>query len=206
VTDPASIQAAVGTAVDRFGRIDVLVDNAGYGQLAVFEEITPGQIERPCATNGFGVPDVARAVLPTLRRQRSGHIVAIASISGIVGGARSTIDGASKFALTGWSEGLAEELQPLGMSVTVVYPGMFRTDRMDPSSVGHGADHRGLPRRGRRPAGVPGSEIMPNWAIRPGSGRRSRTWSPWPIRPCGWVWAAMRLPPSPNGPTSSPAA
>lgn len=139
VTDPASIQAAVGAAVDRFGRIDVLINNAGYGQLGVFEEITPEQIERQFATNVFGVFDVTRAVLPTLRRQRSGHIVTIASISGIVGGAGSTIYGASKFAVTGWSEGLAEELQPFGIRVTVVHPGMFRTDFLDPSSVSHGA-------------------------------------------------------------------
>jgi len=138
VTDRAGIQAAVRAAIDRFGRIDVLVNNAGYGQLGVFEEITPEQIERQFATNVFGVFDVTRAVLPILRRQRPGHIFTIASIAGITGGAGSTIYGATKFAVTGWSEGLAQELQPFGITVTVVHPGMFRTDFLDPSSVSHG--------------------------------------------------------------------
>ncbi|NUR97617.1 MAG: SDR family NAD(P)-dependent oxidoreductase, partial [Kribbellaceae bacterium] len=133
VTDPVSIEQAVAEAVDRFGRIDVLVNNAGYGQLGVFEELTPEQIQRQFDTNVFGVFDVTRAVLPILRAQRSGRIITIASISGITSGAGSSMYSATKFAVTGWSEGLAEELAPLGIHVTVVHPGMFSTDFLDPS-------------------------------------------------------------------------
>lgn len=138
VTDPASIEGAVTTAIDRFGRIDVLVNNAGYGQLGLFEELSDAQIQRQFATNVFGVFDLTRAVLPHMRAQRSGHVITISSISGIVGGAGSTIYAATKFAVTGWSEGLVEEVAPFGIHVTVVHPGMFRTDFLDPTSVSHG--------------------------------------------------------------------
>ncbi|MBM9503025.1 oxidoreductase [Actinacidiphila acididurans] len=138
VTDPASIDAAVAAATDRFGRIDVLVNNAGYGQLGYFEEQSPESIERQFATNVFGVFNVSRAVLPVMRAQRSGHVINISSLSGIIGIAGSPIYGATKFAVTGWSEGLGREVAPFGIHVTCVHPGMFRTDFLDPSSVSHG--------------------------------------------------------------------
>jgi len=138
VTDSAGIDAAVAAAVDRFGRIDVLVNNAGYGQLGVFEELSPESIERQFRVNVFGMFDVARAVLPVMRAQRSGHILNISSLSGIIGIAGSAIYGATKFAVTGWSEGLSREAAPFGIHVTSVHPGMFRTDFLDPSSVSHG--------------------------------------------------------------------
>jgi NAD(P)-dependent dehydrogenase (short-subunit alcohol dehydrogenase family) len=138
LTDPASIEAAVAGAVERFGRIDVLVNNAGYGELGAFEEISPAQIERQFRTNVFGVFDVTRAVLPTMRAQRSGHVLTISSLAGIVGIAGSSVYCSTKFAVAGWSESLSEELADFGIRVTVVHPGMFRTDFLDPSSVSHG--------------------------------------------------------------------
>jgi NAD(P)-dependent dehydrogenase (short-subunit alcohol dehydrogenase family) len=138
VTDEATIEAAVSDAMERFGRIDVLVNNAGYGQLGVFEEIGPESIERQFRTNVFGVFNVTSAVLPVMRAQRSGHIITISSLSGITGGAGSSIYGATKFAVTGWSEGLVGEVAPFGIHVTSVHPGMFRTDFLDASSVSHG--------------------------------------------------------------------
>lgn len=154
VTDKRDIDAAVAAAIDRFGQIDVLVNNAGYGQLGLFEELTAEQIRRQFDTNVFGVFDVTRAVLPHMRARRSGHVITISSISGIVGGAGSTIYGATKFAVTGWSEGLVGEVEPFGIKVTVVHPGMFRTDFLDPSSVRHGenpiADYQNVSGERRR--------------------------------------------------------
>lgn len=137
VTDQPSIDDAVAAAVERFGRIDVLVNNAGYGQLGSFEELSPESIDRQFATNVFGVFNVTRAVLPVMRRQHSGHIITISSIAGISTGAGSTIYGATKFAVTGWTEGLDEEVAPFGIHTTTIHPGMFRTDFLDPSSVSH---------------------------------------------------------------------
>lgn len=138
VTDVTTIEAAVEIALDRFGRIDVLVNNAGYGQLGAFEEIKPQTIARQFATNVFGVFDVTRAILPTMRAQRSGHIITISSIAGIVGFEGSSIYCSTKHAISGWSEGLAKEVAPFGIHMTCVYPGRFRTDFLDPSSVRHG--------------------------------------------------------------------
>ena len=138
VTQPSSVDAAVREAIERFDRIDVLVNNAGYGQLGVFEEVSRDQLARQFDTNVYGVFDVTRAVLPTMRRQRSGIIITISSIAGISGGAGSSIYCASKHAVSGWSEALAEELAPFGIKVTCVYPGRFRTDFLDRSSVRYG--------------------------------------------------------------------
>lgn len=138
VTDRAQVTAAVAAALDRFDGIDVLVNNAGYGQLGLFEQLTTEQIQQQFDTNVFGVFDVTRALLPHMRVRRSGHIITISSIAGITGIAGSTIYGATKFAITGWSEGLVGEVAQFGIKVTVVHPGMFRTDFLDPSSVRHG--------------------------------------------------------------------
>ncbi|WP_218843497.1 MULTISPECIES: oxidoreductase [unclassified Sphingomonas] len=138
VTQPASIEAAVRDAVERFGRIDVLVNNAGYGQLGAFEEVSRDQLVRQFDTNVYGVFDVTRAVLPIMRRQRAGHIITISSIAGMSGGAGSSVYCASKHAVSGWSEALAEELALFGIKVTCVYPGRFRTDFLDRSSVRYG--------------------------------------------------------------------
>lgn len=128
ITDTASIDAAVNAAIDRFGRIDVLVNNAGNFQAGYFEEISPERFRAQMETNFFGPLNVTRAVLPVMRRQRSGHIVTITSTAGVVSGGFGSAYGASKFALEGWTESLREEVEQFGIHVTVVEPGFFRTE------------------------------------------------------------------------------
>ena len=128
ITDADSIDAAVNAAIDRFGRIDVLVNNAGNFQAGYFEEISPEQFRAQMETNFFGPLNVTRAVLPVMRRQRSGHIVTITSTAGIVSGGFGSAYGASKFALEGWTESLREEVEQFGIRVTAVEPGFFRTE------------------------------------------------------------------------------
>jgi len=137
VTDADSIFAAVNEAIQHFGRIDVLVNNAGYGLLGAFEELSETAIERQFATNVFGVFAVTRGVLPIMRAQHSGHIINISSVAGIEGYDGSSIYCATKFAMSGWSESLSYELDRFGIKVTCVYPGRFRTDFLDRSSVAH---------------------------------------------------------------------
>lgn len=138
VTDPESVHKAVAAAVERFGRIDVLVNNAGYGQLGAFEEIPRDMLSRQFATNVFGVFDVTRAVLPIMRAQRSGRIITVSSIAGMEGFEGSSVYCATKHAVSGWSEGLGREVAEFGIQVTCVYPGRFRTDFLDSSSVRYG--------------------------------------------------------------------
>jgi NAD(P)-dependent dehydrogenase (short-subunit alcohol dehydrogenase family) len=130
--------AAVEVAAARFGRIDVLVNNAGYGQLGLFEEVSSVDIERQFQTNVFGLMHVTRAVLPLMRKQRGGHILNLASIGGFMGFEASSIYCAAKFAVEGFSESLALEVARFGIQVTVVEPGFFRTDFLDKSSVRQG--------------------------------------------------------------------
>ena len=137
VTDPAQITAAVEAAVGRFGRIDVLVNNAGYGHLGLFEETRPEDARVQFDTNVFGLFDMTRAVLPVMRRQRSGQVFNISSIGGLVGGESGSIYCASKFAVEGFTESVAAEVQPFGIRMTIVEPGFFRTDFLDASSVRH---------------------------------------------------------------------
>lgn len=139
VTDQGAIAAAVDAALTKFGRIDVLVNNAGFGTLGLFEEVAPEDVERQYATNVFGLFNVTRAVLPVLRRQRSGHIFNISSVAGQRGGVGGSIYSSSKFAIEGFSESLAHEIEPFGIHVTVVEPGFFRTDFLDESSVRYGS-------------------------------------------------------------------
>ena len=155
ITDTASIDAAVGAAMDRFGRIDVLVNNAGSFQAGYFEEISPEQFRAQMETNFFGPLNVTRAVLPVMRRQRSGHVVMITSTAGIVSGGFGSAYGASKFALEGWTESLREEVEQFGMksrslnpassapncSSRVVHPLAGPVDRR---LRRHGEHHRGL--------------------------------------------------------------
>lgn len=135
VTDAGSIADAVKVAIQRFGRIDVLVNNAGYGQLGAFEETSADAIERQFATNVFGVFAVTRAVLPTMRAQRAGHVITISSMVGAVGVDGASVYAATKFAVSGWSESLSRELARFGIHATAVYPGYFRTDFLDGSSM-----------------------------------------------------------------------
>ncbi|ARP84658.1 short-chain dehydrogenase/reductase [Bordetella genomosp. 8] len=138
MTDTQSIEAAVADAVRHFGRIDVLVNNAGYGQLGAFEQLSEQAISRQFSTNVFGTFAVTRAVLPLMRAQRAGHVVSITSIAGLVGFGGSSMYCASKFAIEGWSEALAQELKQFGIVTTLVEPGQFRTDFLDASSVRYG--------------------------------------------------------------------
>src|SRR4051794_38411388 len=127
VTDPASIRAAVRAGVERFGRIDVVVNNAGYGHVGAVEELSEEELRRQYEVNLFGVINVTRAVLPQLRRQRSGHLLQMSSLNGVVGMAGGGHYAASKFAVEGLSESLAEEVAPLGIRVTILEPGPHRT-------------------------------------------------------------------------------
>ena len=128
ITDTSSVDAAVAAAVGRFGRIDVLVNNAGNFQPGFFEEVSDAQFRAQIETNFFGPLSVTRAVLPIMRRQRSGRVLTITSTAGLVGGPFGTAYAASKFALEGWTEGLREEVRPFGIGVTAVEPGFFRTE------------------------------------------------------------------------------
>lgn len=139
VTDEVAARAAAEAAVTAFGRIDVLVNNAGYGHLSVFEESTAEDARAQYDTNVFGLMHVTRAVLPVMRAQRSGRIFNVSSVGGIVGGASGALYCASKFAVEGFSESLAQEVAPFGIQVTVVEPGFFRTDFLEPTSVKHGS-------------------------------------------------------------------
>lgn len=134
----AQAEAAVAAAVAGFGRIDVLVNNAGYGHLGAFEQSEPADVERQFATNVFGVLHVTRAVLPVMRKQRAGRIFNITSIGGLRGAPGGSLYAASKFAIEGFSESLSLEVAEFGIGVTLVEPGFFRTDFLDASSVRYG--------------------------------------------------------------------
>jgi NAD(P)-dependent dehydrogenase (short-subunit alcohol dehydrogenase family) len=128
VTDAAQTRKAVDEAVATFGRLDVVVNNAGYGLLGAIEELSDAEIRAQFETNVFGVLNVTKAALPHLRRQRSGHLLQISSVGGQVAGAGLGAYQATKFAVEGLSEALAKELIPLGIKVTIIEPGAFRTD------------------------------------------------------------------------------
>jgi NAD(P)-dependent dehydrogenase (short-subunit alcohol dehydrogenase family) len=128
VTNAADIEAAVAAATERFGRIDALVNNAGYGYQSSIEEGEEGAIRAQFDSNVFGLFAVTRAVLPVMRAQRSGLIVNITSLAGFLGLPSSGYYAASKHAVEGWSDALAAEVAPLGIGVTCVEPGPFRTD------------------------------------------------------------------------------
>jgi len=128
VTDSAQVKDVIAQAVKEFGQLDVVVNNAGYGLIGAFEELGPEQITRNFQTNFFGALEVMRAALPVLRAQGSGHIVNISAAAVISNYAGFSIYGATKWALEGVSESLAAELKPLGIKVTIVQPGPFRTD------------------------------------------------------------------------------
>ena len=135
VTSLASAEAAVQSAVDRFGRIDVLVNNAGNFHAGFFEELTPEQIERQLTTSLVGPMNITRAVLPVMRKQRSGNVVTITSTAGIVGQEFCSAYAASKFGLEGWMESLRFEIEPFGIRTTIVEPGFFRTTLLEKEST-----------------------------------------------------------------------
>jgi NAD(P)-dependent dehydrogenase (short-subunit alcohol dehydrogenase family) len=137
VTSPADAQAAVQAAVERFGRIDVLVNNAGNFYAGFFEEISPEDFRAQIETTLFGPLNVTRAVLPVMRAQRSGLVVAISSTAGIVGQEFCTAYAASKFGVEGWIESLSPEVAPFGIRTMLVEPGFFRTELLTPESTNY---------------------------------------------------------------------
>lgn len=138
VTNRDDAQAAVRAAVDRFGRIDVLVNNAASFLAGYFEELTPAQFDAQLGASLLGPMNVARAVLPVMRKQRSGHIINISSSAGIGAGFDFvSAYAASKFGLEGWSESLRAEIAPFGIHVTVVNPGFFRTELLTEQSTNY---------------------------------------------------------------------
>lgn len=138
VANAAQAPAAIRAAVERFGRIDVLVNNAAYGLLGNFEELSPEEIDQQFGVNVFGVMHVLRAALPVLRGQRGGHVINISSIAGRTGFDAAAVYCATKYAIEGLSSSLALELAKFGIHVTSVEPGFFRTDFLDQSSVRYG--------------------------------------------------------------------
>jgi NAD(P)-dependent dehydrogenase (short-subunit alcohol dehydrogenase family) len=137
ITSPQDAEAAVKAALDRFGGIDVLVNNAGNFSAGFFEEITPQDFRAQVETLLFGPLNVTRAVLPVMRKQRSGHIISISSTAGLVGMEFCSAYAASKFGLEGWMESLTPEVAPFGIRTMLVEPGFFRTELLTPESTNY---------------------------------------------------------------------
>lgn len=137
VTDPAAAKAAVGVAVEAFGRLDVVVNNAGYANSASVEDITPEDFREQVDANLFGVVNVTKAALPVLREQGGGHVIQVSSVGGRVATPGLSAYQAAKFAVGGFSEVLAKEVAPLGVKVTVLEPGGMRTDWAGASMTVH---------------------------------------------------------------------
>ena len=135
VTAEPQVKDAIQKAIDKFGKIDVLVNNAGYGLLAAVEEATDAEVKQNYEVNVFGTLNVIRAVLPFMRKERSGHIINISSVGGLGAYIGWGLYGSTKFAIEGITEALALELAPLGIYATVVAPGFFRTNFLDKSSL-----------------------------------------------------------------------
>jgi len=135
VTDEGQVKKAIDEALAHFGKIDVLVNNAGFGLLSAVEEGSDSEIRHMYETNVFGLLKVLRAVLPHFRKQRSGHVINISSVGGLTGSAGWGLYNSTKFAVEGLTEALAKELSPLGIYVTAVEPGYFRTNFLDGSSL-----------------------------------------------------------------------
>jgi NAD(P)-dependent dehydrogenase (short-subunit alcohol dehydrogenase family) len=135
VTSPADANAAVESAVQKFGRIDALVNNAGNFYGGFFEELSPGQVRSQMETLLFGPMNVTRAVLPVMRKQRSGLVVTLSSVAGITGLVFCSAYAAAKFGIEGWMESLAQEIAPFGIRTMLVEPGFFRTDILSADST-----------------------------------------------------------------------
>ncbi|MGW3690622.1 SDR family oxidoreductase [Streptomyces sp. NPDC005125] len=135
ITSPQDAEAAAQAAVDRFGRIDVLINNAGNFYAGYFEEITAEQMRRQFETNLFGPMNVTRAILPILREQRDGHIITLSSSAGLIGQEFCVAYAASKFAVEGWMESLRYDVEPYNIRATVVEPGFFRTELLVDAST-----------------------------------------------------------------------
>jgi len=135
ITKPADSESAIRAALDKFGRIDVLVNNAANFYAGFFEELTPEQMERQLSTSLVGPMNVTRAVLPVMRKQRSGLIITISSTVGLIGFEFGTVYAASKFGLEGWMQSLQAEVEPFGIDTITVNPGFFRTELLTEEST-----------------------------------------------------------------------
>jgi NAD(P)-dependent dehydrogenase (short-subunit alcohol dehydrogenase family) len=135
ITNPEDAQAAVAATIKRFGKIDVLVNNAANFYAGYFEELTPEQMEGQITTSLLGPMNVTRAILPVMRKQRSGHIISISSTAGLIGFEFGAAYAASKFGLEGWMETLQAEVERFGINTTIVNPGFFRTELLTKEST-----------------------------------------------------------------------
>lgn len=135
VTNPEEVHQAVQAAVDRFGHIDVLINNAGNFYGGFFEELSPDQVRAQIETNLFGPMNITRAVLPIMRQQRSGLVISISSLAGLIGGEFTSAYAAAKFGLEGWMESITPEVAPFGIRTMIVEPGFFRTALLQPEST-----------------------------------------------------------------------
>ena len=141
ITKPAEAEAAVKAAVERFGRLDVLVNNAANFYAGFFEELSPEQVNQQLATGLIGPMNVTRAVLPVLRQQRSGQIITISSMAGLVGFEFGSAYAAAKFGLEGWMRSLLVEVAPFGIAAITVNPGFFRTELLTEESTNFAEHH-----------------------------------------------------------------
>jgi NAD(P)-dependent dehydrogenase (short-subunit alcohol dehydrogenase family) len=141
VTSPADAESAVKAAIDRFGCIDVLINNAASFYAGYFEELTPEQMEQQLSTSLIGPMNVTRAVLPVMRKQRSGQIITISSSAGLVGFEFCTAYAASKFGIEGWMQSLQAEVEPFGIDTIIVNPGFFRTELLTEESTNFAERH-----------------------------------------------------------------
>ncbi|WP_029010118.1 SDR family NAD(P)-dependent oxidoreductase [Azospirillum halopraeferens] len=139
IVDGEAAKSVAAEVAARFGGIDVLVNNAGYAELGFFETFTDAEVRRQFEVNLFGTMNVVRAVAPHMRERRSGLIVTISSVSGLVSNAGGAVYSASKFAVEGWMEGFAQEVAPLGIRSLLVEPGMLRTEFMNGKSASFGS-------------------------------------------------------------------
>jgi NAD(P)-dependent dehydrogenase (short-subunit alcohol dehydrogenase family) len=137
ITNPSDAESAIRATIDRFGRIDVLVNNAASFYAGYFEELTPEQMEKQLSTSLIGPMNITRAVLPLMRKQGSGQIITISSTAGLVGFEFGTAYAASKFGLEGWMESLQAEIEPFGIDTIIVNPGFFRTELLTEESTNY---------------------------------------------------------------------
>ncbi|MFC8198870.1 SDR family oxidoreductase [Streptomyces sp. NPDC057298] len=135
ITDPAAAERAVAATVDRFGRIDVLINNAADFYAGFFEELSEAQVRAQIETNLFGPMNVTRAVLPVMREQRSGHVITVSSLAGVVGVDFCVAYSAAKFGIEGFMESLRHDVEPFGIRTTIVEPGFFRTELLNDTST-----------------------------------------------------------------------
>lgn len=135
ITDNNSIRSAINTTIDTFGKIDILLNNAGNFYGGYFEEISPNQIRQQFETNVFGTLNITREVLPIMRKQKAGHIITLSSSAGLVGFEFNSAYSASKFAVEGWMEALSLEIKPFGIKTTIIEPGFFRSEFLTTAST-----------------------------------------------------------------------